>query len=107
MTLMSLVVRAPFALIDGDLRPAAVAVAGDVIVDIAAFNDEFDAASDITLNDTEVLVLADAVSATGGAARRGIRVGARADLVAWGRSALDVDATTRAVTTENLAVPAT
>ncbi|WP_152648047.1 hypothetical protein [Demequina sediminicola] len=97
MSLMSLVVRAPFALIDGDLRPASIAVADNVIVYIADFNDEFDTATDVTLDDTEVLVLAEASPRLDPSARRGIRVGAPADLVAWGRSALEVSTTARSV----------
>lgn len=86
MSLMDVVVRAQFALIDGDLRPAAVAVAGDVIVDVAGFNDEFDAHSDVTLSASEVLVLAEHRAASASEPHSGIRVGARADLVAWDQS---------------------
>ncbi|WP_062079186.1 hypothetical protein [Demequina globuliformis] len=92
MSLIDVVVRAPFALIDGDLRPAAVAVCGDLIVDIAGFNDEFDAEHDITLPDCEVLVLADAGDTAHARPGRGIRVGVRADLIAWGGH--DVEAAT-------------
>lgn len=106
MTEMTLVVRAPFALIGGEVRPAAVAVAGERIVDIADFNDEFNALADITLNDNEVLVLADSSHSTNAPSGRGIRVGAPADLVAWGRSTTEA-AVNVPVPGGNFAVPAT